>query len=261
VRVAILGMGNMGRAFAARALERGHHVTVWNRSPGRAGELVGRGAIEAESPKAAVIEADAVLGVLADDAAVLAVCVGDDGVLGWLAPAAVFANISTVSPDTARLLAEVGPGARVLDSPVMGSPALVTGGLGRFLIGGPVETITALDPLWSDLGAGYIHCGPVGAGATMKVISNLLLITGVAALAEESPSPASTASPTSCCGQSSARAWWSVRRARSGWRASSMTPTRAGSRRSSPAKTCASRSLWPRRPTLGCALAPPPRRC
>jgi 3-hydroxyisobutyrate dehydrogenase len=110
--------------------------------------------------------------------------VGDDGVLGWLGPAAVFANISTVSPDIARLLAEVGPGGRVLDSPVMGSPAMVAGGLGRFLIGGPVEAITALDPLWSDLGAGYIHCGPVGAGATMKVISNLLLITGVAALAE-----------------------------------------------------------------------------
>ena len=44
--------------------------------------------------------------------------------------------------------------------------------------------MTSLDALWSDLGAGYTYCGPVGSGATMKLVSNLLLITGVAALAE-----------------------------------------------------------------------------
>ncbi len=44
--------------------------------------------------------------------------------------------------------------------------------------------VEMLDSLWSDLGAGYTHCGPVGAGATMKLVSNLLLITGVTALAE-----------------------------------------------------------------------------
>ncbi|MGD0255144.1 MAG: NAD(P)-dependent oxidoreductase [Acidimicrobiales bacterium] len=184
MRVAVLGMGNMGRAFAARALERGHQVTVWNRSPGRAAELVVNGAVEAQCPKTAVIDVDAVLVVLADDAAVLDVCLGDDGVLASLGPAAVFANISTVSPDTARRLAEAGPDGRVLDSPVMGSPVQIASGLGGFLIGGPLSAISALDPLWSDLGAGYTHCGPVGTGATMKLVSNLLLITGVAALAE-----------------------------------------------------------------------------
>jgi len=184
MRIALLGMGNMGRAFATRALERGHQLTVWNRSPGRTSELVASGAVEAESPKRAVQEADAALVVLADDAAVLGVCLGPEGALAGLGPATVFANVSTVSPDTARRLAEAGPDGRVLDSPVMGSPALIAAGLGRFLIGGPLPTITAVDPLWTDLGAGYTHCGPVGAGATMKVISNMLLITGVAALAE-----------------------------------------------------------------------------
>jgi 3-hydroxyisobutyrate dehydrogenase-like beta-hydroxyacid dehydrogenase len=184
MRLSFLGMGNMGTAFAMRALERGHEVTVWNRSPGRTSELVAKGAVRAESPRMAVGEADAVLVVLADDAAVLGVCLGDEGVLAGLGPAAVFANISTVSPDTARRLAAAGPDGRVLDSPVMGSPAMVEAGLGRFLIGGPVTAITAVEPVWSDLGAGYTHCGPVGAGATMKLISNSLLITGVVALAE-----------------------------------------------------------------------------
>jgi 3-hydroxyisobutyrate dehydrogenase len=99
-------------------------------------------------------------------------------------PSAVLANASTVSTDTARRLAAAGPDGRVLDSPVMGSPEMIAGGLGRFLIGGPAETVTAARRLWDDLGSAYFHCGPVGSGATMKLISNLLLITGVAALAE-----------------------------------------------------------------------------
>jgi 3-hydroxyisobutyrate dehydrogenase-like beta-hydroxyacid dehydrogenase len=184
MRITVLGVGNMGRAFATRALERGHQVTVWNRSPGRASELMAAGAVEADTPGHAVIGADAVLVVLADDTAVLDVCLGDDGVLASLGPTTVFANVSTVSPDTAHRLAAFGPGDRVLDSPVMGSPDLVAGGLGSFLIGGELPAITAAEPLWSDLGAGYTHCGPAGAGATMKIVSNLLLITGVASLAE-----------------------------------------------------------------------------
>jgi 3-hydroxyisobutyrate dehydrogenase-like beta-hydroxyacid dehydrogenase len=184
MRISILGMGNMGRAFAARALETGHQATVWNRTPGRVAELVDAGALEADAPAEAVEGAHAVLVVLADDAAVLDVCLGDDGVLASLAPDAVFANISTVSPETARRLAELGPAGRVIDAPVMGSPAMIAAGLGRFLIGGPPEAISALASLWDDLGTGYAHCGAVGTGATMKVLANSLLITGVAALAE-----------------------------------------------------------------------------
>lgn len=174
----------MGAAFATRALERGHHLTVWNRSPGRTEPLSGRGAAVAASPKEAVASADAVLVVLADDEAVLEVCLGEDGALASLGSGAVLANISTVSPDTARRLAHAGPDDRVLDSPVMGSPQMIAAGLGAFLIGGPLSAITAVQPLWSDLGSGYTHCGPVGAGATMKLVCNLLLITGVASLAE-----------------------------------------------------------------------------
>jgi 3-hydroxyisobutyrate dehydrogenase-like beta-hydroxyacid dehydrogenase len=184
MRIAVLGMGNMGKAFATRALERAHLVTVWNRSAGRATDLVAKGAVEAESPQAAVMGSEVVLVVLADDAAVLEVCLGDDGALASLGPTAVLANISTVSPDTVRRLAEAGPEGRVLDSPVMGSPSLIAAGMGSFLIGGPSTAVEMLDSLWSDLGAGYTHCGPVGTGATMKLVSNLLLITGVTALAE-----------------------------------------------------------------------------
>jgi len=184
MRISILGMGNMGRAFAARAIETGHQTTVWNRTPGRVAALVASGAAEVDTATTAVAGADAVLVVLADDAAVLDVCLGDDGVLTSLEADAVFANVSTVSPETARHLAELGPEGRVLDAPVMGSPQMIAGGLGRFLIGGPAPAITAIEALWNDLGSGYTHCGPVGTGATVKILANSLLITGVASLAE-----------------------------------------------------------------------------
>ncbi len=184
MRVAVFGMGNMGRAFAARALETGHQVTVWNRTADRAADLISSGALEARSSKEAAAGSDVVLMILADDEAVLSVCLGDGGVVNSLPAGATLAIVSTVSPDTVRRVAEAAPEGAVLDAPVMGSPSVIAAGMGSFLIGGPSSSVTSLDALWTDLGAGYRHCGPVGSGATMKLVSNLLLITGVAALAE-----------------------------------------------------------------------------
>jgi 3-hydroxyisobutyrate dehydrogenase len=184
MRIAILGMGNMGQAFALRALDKSHDVTVWNRSPEKALAVVDAGARRADSPREAAAGADAVLVVLADDAAVLEVCLGPDGALAALETSAVFANISTVAPSTIHRLAEAGPAERILDSPVMGSPEMIAAGFGSFLIGGSTAAITTLGPLWTDLGSGYTHCGPTGSGATMKIVQNMLLVTGVTALAE-----------------------------------------------------------------------------
>lgn len=184
MRVTVIGLGNMGRACAARALQSGHEVTVWNRSPGKAGELVGAGAKEAPSPADAVAAAEAVLVVLTDDAAVESVCGGDQGILAALPSGAVLADVSTVSPGLARSLAASGPDGQVLDTPVLGAPGALEKGQGRFLVGGPEAALEAIRPLLDDLGSSTIHCGPAGTGAAMKLVCNLLLVTGVAAMAE-----------------------------------------------------------------------------
>jgi 3-hydroxyisobutyrate dehydrogenase len=174
----------MGRAFASRALSKGHRVTVWNRTPDRADEVGAAGGPRADSAGQAAAGADVVLIVLADDTAVIEVCLGADGVLASLGPSAVCANVSTVAPETIRRLVDAGPAQRILDSPVMGSPEMIAAGHGSFLIGGILEAIKTVEPLWTDLGTGYTHCGPSGTGAIMKIVQNMLLITGVAALAE-----------------------------------------------------------------------------
>src|SRR5580704_6819754 len=153
MRIAVLGMGNMGRAFAARALETGHQVAVWNRTTNRAAELISSGANEARSPKEAVADSDVVLLVLADDEAVLAVCLGEDGVVQSLPSGATLAIVSTVSPDTVREVAGAAPEGIVIDAPVMGSPSMIAAGMGSFFVGGPATTVTKLDAVWNDLGS------------------------------------------------------------------------------------------------------------
>jgi 3-hydroxyisobutyrate dehydrogenase-like beta-hydroxyacid dehydrogenase len=179
----------MGRAFTDRALDQGHEVAVWNRSPGKAGELVERGARESGSPADAAKDAEVVLVVVSDDRAARAVCIGDSDesyapVVDGLAETAVLANVSTVSPQTARHIAERGADGRVLDAPILGAPTAVREGKGRFLVGGPQAAYDAVRPLLNDLAADSVHCGPNGAGATVKLACNLLLISGVTALAE-----------------------------------------------------------------------------
>lgn len=188
MKLAFCGLGNMGRAFAGRALETGHAVTVWNRSGGRADGLVKAGAEEADSPAAAAKDADVVFVIVTDDRAALQVILGegsnDDPVVAGIGRDAHVANISTVSPAAARRLAEEGPAGRVLDTPILGSPTAISDGKGRFLVGGPEPAYDAVKPALDDLAAEVVYCGPAATGATMKLASNLLLIAGVTALAE-----------------------------------------------------------------------------
>lgn len=175
-RVAVLGMGDMGRALAERVHTQGHDVVVWNRTPGNAGDLP-----EAASAVDAVDAVDIVLVVVHDGAAVQQVCT--DELLAALAPSAYLLIVSTVTPELARGL-DAGLPGRVLDTPVLGSPDMISAGQARFFVGGSAEAALAVAPLLDDLEAGHTHCGQVGSGAVMKILSNAQLVVGVAALAE-----------------------------------------------------------------------------
>src|SRR4051794_13146271 len=120
--VAVLGMGGMGRALAERLLEGGHGVVVWNRSKGKAGEVVSAGAREAGSVGEAVDGVDAVVTMLANDDAVRAVALGE--LRTSIGEKAVYLDCSTVSRKLTGELAEAFP-ARFLALPVVGGPAAV----------------------------------------------------------------------------------------------------------------------------------------
>ena len=184
MRIAVLGMGHMGRSVAGRLLDTGHQVVVWNRTPGRAGELVGRGATEAATPGEAVTGADAVATSLATDDAVRDVLTGSGAVLAGLGPAAVAVDMSTVAPDTSRALDRAAPGGRFVAAPIVGAPQLVAQGDATWLVAGRRAAVDRMAPLWQDLGR-HRWCGEdPGAAAELKLLNNYLLLAGLAMVGE-----------------------------------------------------------------------------
>jgi 3-hydroxyisobutyrate dehydrogenase len=179
--IAVLGMGRMGSALAIRLLNGGHQVTVWNRSKGKAGEVVSAGALEAESVAGAVREADVVITMLANDAAVRAVALGD--LRSSVGDQTIYVNTSTVSPALNTELAQAFPG-RFLAVPVLGSPDGVRAGQAVYLLGGDGSVVDRLAPVLSSLSTTIHRYETPSLATAAKLANNLLLLSQITALAE-----------------------------------------------------------------------------
>lgn len=174
-RIAVLGLGRMGAAMAARLLTTGHQLTVWNRTAAKAEPLRAAGATVAETPARAVADADVVISMLSGPEALEAVM---DEALPALPDGCALVDMSTVGPDAVRALAARLPdGVTMSDAPVMGSVDKAGSGGLTILVGGPGA------PVLTDLGT-IVHCGPIGSGAAMKLVVNAGMITAVTALGE-----------------------------------------------------------------------------
>ena len=185
--VSILGLGAMGARMAARLLDAGHTVTVWNRTPERAAPLVAAGARVGASPRDAASGADIVVSMVTDDDASRAVWTGPEGALAGLATGAVAVESSTLSPAwTTDLAASVrDAGATFLDAPVAGSRPQADAGALIYLVGGDAEAVERVRPVFEVLGGAVHHVGPVGQGAAIKLAVNALYAVQVAAVAEQ----------------------------------------------------------------------------
>jgi 3-hydroxyisobutyrate dehydrogenase-like beta-hydroxyacid dehydrogenase len=186
-RVAVCGLGRMGRPIAARIAGGGFPLTVWNRSPGPAESLAAEaGGRAAATPAEAARDADVVITMLTDGPAVLAVLDGPDGVLAGLRSGAVVIDCSTTGAEYARQAAALcrAAGVAFLDSPVSGSTAVAERGELGLMVGGEPDVLAGVRPVLDRFGATVVHVGPVGAGAAVKVAVNGLLHTFSTALAE-----------------------------------------------------------------------------
>jgi 3-hydroxyisobutyrate dehydrogenase len=185
-RVGLLGLGIMGAGMAANWLAKGFDLSVWNRTPAKAQALEAKGAKVAATPREAAAGADFIFAMVADDAASRSVWLGPDGALAGAKRGAVIVESSTLTPDWVRELGGQAQthGCGFLDAPVGGSrQAAESGGL-RFFVGGDRKTYEAARPALQAIGSKMDLLGPVGAGATWKLINNQLAATQIAALAE-----------------------------------------------------------------------------
>lgn len=180
--LAFCGLGQMGAPMAARLLDAGYDVVVWNRTAERARPLVERGARQASTPSEAAKEAEAVLTMLSTPEAVEAVVVGDDGVASSVAPGATVIEMSTIGPDAVRALRDrLQSHVDLLDAPVLGSVRQATEGTLKVFVGGDRDVFERNRPILEHLGPPR-HLGPLGAGAAMKLVANAclgVLMTGL----------------------------------------------------------------------------------
>jgi 3-hydroxyisobutyrate dehydrogenase len=182
-RVAFLGLGKMGLPMAGRLLEAGHDLRVWNRTPGKAEGLVARGAVGAASAAEAATNAEIIITMLADPAALDEVVFGRDGIVDSIDPEAVLIDMSTVGPTAIRLVAERARQVRVLDAPVLGSVPHAEAGSLVILVGGEQETVSRCTEVLEVMGT-VKHMGPSGAGATTKLASNAAVMSTIVSLGE-----------------------------------------------------------------------------
>ena len=184
MKVAFLGLGRIGSLVATHVARSEHSLTVWNRTAGKAGDLVELGATEARSVKAAVDGADAVVLMLFGPASVRAVL---PDVIAH-APGALVIDATTIGPDAAHEFAKAchASGLRYVDAPVAGSlkPA-AEGMLGVFLGGAPDDVAAAreLALLWGDPDR-VLHVGGVGSASALKLCVNQGLGVMAAGLGE-----------------------------------------------------------------------------
>jgi len=185
-KVAFIGLGRMGHGMAGRYLDAGFEVAVWNRSKAKAEDLIARGARWASSPADAADGADAVVTMVADDAASRAVWLGSDGAASAMKAGTLAIECSTVSYDHALDLAGElrGRDLAYIDSPVTGLPDAAAGGKLTLLVGAEPSDLERARPYLVPLSATIRHFGAVGSGTVYKLINNLMGAIQIAGIAE-----------------------------------------------------------------------------
>jgi len=186
MQIGIAGLGRMGAAIAARLIEVGHGLTVWNRSPEKAKPLEQAGAALVHSPTELVEQVETVITILTDAAAMQAVYDGPSGLLSGKVNGKLFIEMSTVRPQTEIDLAGRvrAKGAGFVECPVGGTVGPARQGKLIGLMGAEDGDATRAKPILEQLCRRLEHVGPVGNGALMKLAINLPLLVYWQALGE-----------------------------------------------------------------------------
>jgi len=185
-KVALLGLGTMGRGMARNLLRAGFPLTVYNRTPAKAEALAAEGAVAARTPAEAASAASVVLSMLSDDDACRDAWLGPHGALARMKSDSIAVECSTVSPAWIQELSSAAThrGVQFVDAPVTGSRPQAESGQLTFLAGAGKDTLAQVLPVLRAMSKDVMHVGPVGSGAQLKLINNFLCGVQVASFAE-----------------------------------------------------------------------------
>ncbi|HXG42174.1 MAG TPA: NAD(P)-dependent oxidoreductase [Dehalococcoidia bacterium] len=187
MKVGFIGLGNMGMPMARNVLASGHQVRAYNRTIARAQELATYGAQVAATPAEAAQDAEVVVTMLSDDAALEEVVFGPEGILGAMGAGAVHLSMSTIGVATARRVSQAHAerGQGYVAGPVFGRPEAAGARSLWIVVSGAPEHVERCRPLLEAMGAGYTDAGPDPAAAHLvKIAGNLLIAAAIEAVGE-----------------------------------------------------------------------------
>jgi len=175
MKIAFIGLGNMGGGMAANLVKAGHEVRAFDLSEPALAAAREAGCRTFPTAKEACQGAEAVVSMLPNGAIVKAVYWDD--VIGHAPEGAILLDCSTIDVATAREVIEVteAHGYQMVDAPVSGGIAAANGGTLTFMVGGSDEAFARAQPILSAMGKAVIHAGAAGNGQAAKICNNMLL--------------------------------------------------------------------------------------
>ncbi len=184
--IGFVGLGIMGQPMGLNLVKAGYKLTVFNRTRSKAGPLERAGAKVARTPAEAAREADFVMTIVSDTAAMEDVVLGKGGILETIRSGAILIDSSTISPVVSRKLASAlaSKGAHMLDAAVTGSKHGAEKGELTFMIGGDRGVLERAMPVLRVLGKKHIYCGAQSLGLAAKLAQNAIQATMVEVFCE-----------------------------------------------------------------------------
>jgi 3-hydroxyisobutyrate dehydrogenase len=186
MKVGLVGLGRMGGAMQARLADNGCDIVAWDRDDRAMQAAAGRRVRLADSPRAVAAASEIVISIITEDEGVRNLFCGPDGFLAGDVDGKLFIEMSTLRPTTGRTLAPLveAAGARLIESPVLGTIPSVQAGRLLALVGGRAEDLERARPVLAKLTRRIEHMGPNGAGYAMKLAANLGLAAFIQATGE-----------------------------------------------------------------------------
>jgi 3-hydroxyisobutyrate dehydrogenase len=180
MKIAFIGLGNMGAPMAHNLHKAGHALSAFDLSAEACRKLGAEGVPIAPSAADTLAGADVVISMLPASQHVESLYFGSEGQPGLLeriAPGTLVIDSSTIAAATSRKLAQAGAkrGIAVLDAPVSGGTGGAIAGTLTFMVGGAAADLERARPVLEKMGANIFHAGEAGAGQTAKICNNMLL--------------------------------------------------------------------------------------
>jgi len=184
--IAVIGLGIMGHGIADNFLSKGYKVTVWNRSAGKADNLVSKGATLASSVAQAVDGADLVFEVTANDQSSQQMWLGEHGIIAYAKPGQYLISCATLSTDWTDQLAThcSKAGLEFFDMPMTGGRVAAESGQLTLLVGGSQNGLNEITPDLEAIAKDVKYFGKAGSGMRYKLILNTLQAIHLAGLGE-----------------------------------------------------------------------------